>query len=450
MPARKRFHSLLPILLVALAFVASLLAVVQLAYAQSGVSQCASGGAVADAVNNLGLIADCEALLASRDALSGSATLNWSESTRISHWEGVTVAGSPTRVTGLDLRNQGLTGNIPAELRQLPNLQLLRLSGNELTECIPGELRDVADNDLDELGLPFCDVLLSGLTLDQGSLIPAFDPHHTNYSVVVGPTRVTILPTTHQDASVLFLDEDDVAVSDADDALPGHQVDFSTDLPLVKIRVVSDDGQANHTYRIADLGIRYDANENGVTERNEVISAIQDYFNHVITRTETVGIIGLYLSDQARVDETPSPPGTNPDLTVETPSVNDASPAAGETFTLSATVSNTGDGESAATTLRYYLSADANITASDTEVGTDAVGALAAAEYERGVDFTHCPIHGRDVLLRRMRGFGYGRIGHDGQLLGGGGGHGAGDATADTGQSGPCGFGIGERCGPGD
>jgi len=47
--------------------------------------------------------------------------------------------------------------------------------------------------------------------------------------------------------------------------------------------------------------------------------------------------------------------------------------------TLSATVSNTGDGASASTTLRYYRSSDATISSSDTEVGTDAVGALAAS-----------------------------------------------------------------------
>ena len=46
-------------------------------------------------------------------------------------------------------------------------------------------------------------------------------------------------------------------------------------------------------------------------------------------------------------------------------------------FTLSATVGNLAGGESAATTLRYYRSTDATITTSETEVGTDAVGALA-------------------------------------------------------------------------
>ena len=68
-----------------------------------------------------------------------------------------------------------------------------------------------------------------------------------------------------------------------------------------------------------------------------------------------------------------------PDLTVGTPSVSNSSPAIGASFTLSATVSNTGDGAAAATTIRYYRSTDATITRADTSVGTDAVGALSAS-----------------------------------------------------------------------
>ncbi len=84
-------------------------------------------------------------------------------------------------------------------------------------------------------------------------------------------------------------------------------------------------------------------------------------------------------SPAARVDVPGTPSQTRPDLVVGSPSVSESSPAAGAAFTLSAEVRNGGDGESAATTLRYYRSADATITASDTEVGTDAVAGLAAS-----------------------------------------------------------------------
>ena len=72
-------------------------------------------------------------------------------------------------------------------------------------------------------------------------------------------------------------------------------------------------------------------------------------------------------------------PAQYPDLVVGTPRVSDSSPETGDSFTLSATVRNGGDGESAATTLRYYRSTDATISSSDTSVGTDAVGTLAAS-----------------------------------------------------------------------
>ena len=67
---------------------------------------CASGSAVSDPSGNTGLVSDCNALLAARDALAGSATLNWSASTPISVWYGVTVDGTPLRVTELDLVRQ--------------------------------------------------------------------------------------------------------------------------------------------------------------------------------------------------------------------------------------------------------------------------------------------------------------------------------------------------------
>ena len=70
-----------------------------------------------------------------------------------------------------------------------------------------------------------------------------------------------------------------------------------------------------------------------------------------------------------------------PDLVVDSPTVSDSSPAAGNSFDLSATVRNQGTGRSRSfTTLRYYRSTDATISARDTEVGTDSVGFLDASE----------------------------------------------------------------------
>ena len=189
-----------------------------------------------------------------------------------------------------------MSGEIPPELGNLTNLQRLYVSENQLSGCIPPALRDVWLNDLIRLGLPHCDVLLTGLTIDPGTLIQPFEPYHAEYTVAVGQSRITLVPVNDHNASFQFLDENGVAVPDADGTSPGNQVDFSADLPLIRIKVVSEDRRANYTYAIADLGIRYDANENNAIDRDEVIEAIKDYFAGWITRDETIAVIKLYFS----------------------------------------------------------------------------------------------------------------------------------------------------------
>ena len=80
-----------------------------------------------------------------------------------------------------------------------------------------------------------------------------------------------------------------------------------------------------------------------------------------------------------------------PDLVVDAPSVSNSSPDAGASFTLSATVRNQGNGQSASTTLRYYRSTDATVSTNDTEVGTDAVSSLSASRTSSESIFLSAP-----------------------------------------------------------
>ena len=73
------------------------------------------------------------------------------------------------------------------------------------------------------------------------------------------------------------------------------------------------------------------------------------------------------------------PPPPSPDFVVDTPMVSASRSMAGQTFELAVTVRNRGTGAAAETTLIYYRSDDATLTAGDTEVGRDWVAGLDAS-----------------------------------------------------------------------
>ena len=108
-------------------------------------ADCTGGTVVTDPGSEPALVSDCEALLTLRDALAGTATLDWSEDTAISSWDGVTVGGTPIRVTALDLEGLRLTGGVPPGLGVLTGLEELLLGINRLTGGIPVELGDLSN-----------------------------------------------------------------------------------------------------------------------------------------------------------------------------------------------------------------------------------------------------------------------------------------------------------------
>ena len=138
--------------------------------------------AIAVPANNPGLLADREHLLALKRALENQEMrpLNWSAGTATTGWEGVTIGGTPPRVTTLDLSERGLRGyvsgwlgglseltelrldgnrlneTIPSKLSRLTKLTHLYLAGNNFQECVPGSLSVVPNNDISELMLPDC------------------------------------------------------------------------------------------------------------------------------------------------------------------------------------------------------------------------------------------------------------------------------------------------------
>ena len=111
-------------------------------------------------------------------------------------------------------------------------------------------------------------------------------------------------------------------------------------------------------------------------------------FEGIAVKTSTLTLSDVVLSDSAGVGSQPQVENgqitrpsvvvNKPDLVVQSPRVSKSTLSPGESFTLSATVRNSGSGGAAATTLRYYRSTNTTISTRDTQVGTDPVSSLSA------------------------------------------------------------------------
>ena len=103
--------------------------------------------------------------------------------------------GSLDRARELRLHDNALSGPVPPELVQLENLLELSLRDNALTGCIPGGLRDVPNNDLDQLGLGYC----AAVSLAHGG--PPDAPGEAGRVTEGTAASITILAEPEQDAA---------------------------------------------------------------------------------------------------------------------------------------------------------------------------------------------------------------------------------------------------------
>ena len=150
----------------------------------SGMMSCSEGVVVKDPQMNQELVRDCQTLVGLRDSLSGRELLIWGRTIPIEEWEGISVGGSPQRVTHveiekarfdrygwpersrcgdvslhggiipaslgeldglkvLSIRDSCLSGEIPADLGELLNLEVLELERTSLSGGIPSQLGEL-------------------------------------------------------------------------------------------------------------------------------------------------------------------------------------------------------------------------------------------------------------------------------------------------------------------
>ncbi|KAK1566770.1 hypothetical protein Q3G72_004038 [Acer saccharum] len=94
------------------------------------------------------IITDRDALLSLKARITHDPDIllakNWSTSTSVCNWIGVTCGVRHHRVTALNISYLGLTGEIPYEIGNLPNLEVLGLEENNLVGHIPATVFNIS------------------------------------------------------------------------------------------------------------------------------------------------------------------------------------------------------------------------------------------------------------------------------------------------------------------
>ena len=215
--------------------------------------------------------------------------------------------GSLSSLKYLNLNNNRLTGEIPAELENLTNLEDLYLSRNQLTGCLPAVWRDVPNNDLDQLGLDFCQVEVPdaplGLTAEVSENEAEVDlswtaPTFTGGAPITGYLIESSVDGNSPWTEVITTTGDGTTYTD--DGTDANGLTFGVGATqYYRVSAINSvgTGAPSNVAITDDLVARYDVNNNGTIERGEVIKAIRDYLDGGggISRSDVIRLIRLYL-----------------------------------------------------------------------------------------------------------------------------------------------------------
>ena len=162
------------------------------------------------------------------------------------------------------------------------------------------------------------------------------------------------------------------------------QLETGGDVDYFRVEVAASGELTVHTTGSLDTKGQLEDSAGGVLARDDdggdgynfriahTVSAGTYYLKVEGYDASTTGSYTIHASGSSGGD------GPDPDLIVLSASVSDNTLTPAQSFTLNATVRNQGTAASAATTVHYYQSPDATITADDAQVGTDPVSGLSA------------------------------------------------------------------------
>ena len=226
----------------------------------------------------------------------------------------------------------------------MSNLEVLLLSGKQLTGCIPASLGDVAINYLAELGLSYCsgdqapDLVASVTSVGDAGILyvgESFTINAVVYNQGTGPAA---------SANLRYYRSTDRTISTSSDTLIG--TDHVDPVPVSGTSPESISRTAPSRTGTYHYGVCVDP----VAGESDILNNCSQAFPATVLER------------------------TSPDLVASVTSVGDAGILyVGESFTINAVVYNQGTGPAASANLSYYRSTDSTISTSDTLVGTDHV-----------------------------------------------------------------------------